>query len=131
MGAGLIDDFIRNILSVPFYPCHFVHTILSNAILSVYHLVHTILSVGPYHFVRYHFVLKPEKANNLDLTATFFMKNASNRNRNLKTSKALLKSQAHQSTSLFTSTATNQSFFSKGWSREAQVRFSVGQKGTE
>src|SRR6218665_418963 len=45
MGAGLIDDFIRNILSVPFCPCHFVHTILSNAILSVYHFVHTILSV--------------------------------------------------------------------------------------
>src|SRR6218665_2304355 len=31
-----------------------------------------------------------------------------NRNRNLKTSKALLKSQAHQGTSLFTSAATNQ-----------------------
>jgi len=30
------------------------------------------------------------------------------RNRNLKTSKALLKSQAHQGTSLFTSAATNQ-----------------------
>src|SRR6218665_1739164 len=45
MGAGLIDDFSRNILSVPFCPCHFVHTILSNAILSVYHFVHTILSV--------------------------------------------------------------------------------------
>src|SRR6218665_1204853 len=41
------------------------------------------------------------------------------RNRNLKTSKALLKSQAHQGTSLFTSAATNQ----RGWSREAQVRF--------
>src|SRR6218665_2697790 len=45
MGAGLIDDFIRNILFVPFCPCHFVHTILSNAILSLYHFVHTILSV--------------------------------------------------------------------------------------
>src|SRR6218665_3585901 len=45
MGAGLIDDFIHNILSVPFCPCHFVHTILSNAILSVYYFVHTILSV--------------------------------------------------------------------------------------
>src|SRR6218665_496619 len=32
-----------------------------------------------------------------------------NRNRNLKTSKALLKSQAHQGTNLFTSAATNQS----------------------
>src|SRR6218665_2852080 len=31
-----------------------------------------------------------------------------NRNRNLKTSKALLKSQAHQGTSLFTSAATKQ-----------------------
>src|SRR6218665_1142161 len=47
------------------------------------------------------------------------MKNASNRNRNLKTSTALLKSQAHQSTSLFTSTTTNQRLFSRGWSREA------------
>src|SRR6218665_1205446 len=45
MGAGLIDDFIRNILSVPFCPYHFVHTILSATILSVYHFVHTILSV--------------------------------------------------------------------------------------
>src|SRR6218665_109362 len=45
-----------------------------------------------------------------------------NRNRNLKTSKALLKSQAHQGTSLFTSAATNQRGVSKGGSREAQVR---------
>src|SRR6218665_2926599 len=37
-----------------------------------------------------------------------------NRNRNLKTSKALLKSQAHQGTSLFTSAATNQRGVSKG-----------------
>src|SRR6218665_494793 len=44
MGAELIDDFIRNILAVPFCPCHFVHTILSNTIFSVYHFVHTILS---------------------------------------------------------------------------------------
>jgi len=29
MGAAFIDDFIRNILSVPFCPYHFVHTILS------------------------------------------------------------------------------------------------------
>src|SRR6218665_810932 len=43
-------------------------------------------------------------------------------NRNLKISKALLKSQAHQGTSLFTSTATNQrGFFLRGRSREAQV----------
>ena len=39
MGAGLIDDFIRNILSTPFCPYHFVYTILSNTILSVYHFV--------------------------------------------------------------------------------------------
>src|SRR6218665_1227840 len=45
MGAGLIDNFIRNILSVPFCPYYFVHTILSNTILSAYHFVHTILSV--------------------------------------------------------------------------------------
>src|SRR6218665_2090878 len=45
MRAGLIDDFIRNILSVPFCPYHFVHAILSNTILPVYHFVHTILSV--------------------------------------------------------------------------------------
>src|SRR6218665_1102948 len=45
MGAGLIDHFIRNILSVPFCPYHFVHTIFSNTILSIYHFVHTILSV--------------------------------------------------------------------------------------
>src|SRR6218665_2780914 len=45
MGAELIDDFIRNILSVPFCPCHFVHTILSNTIFSAYPIVHTILSV--------------------------------------------------------------------------------------
>src|SRR6218665_1828691 len=32
---------------VPFCPYHFVHTILSNDILSVYHFVHNILSV-PY-----------------------------------------------------------------------------------
>src|SRR6218665_1368488 len=30
---------------IPFCPCHFVRTILSNTILSVYHFVHTILSV--------------------------------------------------------------------------------------
>src|SRR6218665_2238911 len=46
---------------VPFCPYHFVHTILSNAILSVYHFVHTILSVpfcplpfgrSPFHVLR-------------------------------------------------------------------------------
>src|SRR6218665_249284 len=41
---------------IPFCPCHFVRTILSNTILSVYHFVrtilsNTILSVGLYHFV--------------------------------------------------------------------------------
>jgi len=46
MGARLIDDFTRNISSVPFCPYHFVHTILSNTILSVYHFVHTILSLS-------------------------------------------------------------------------------------
>src|SRR6218665_933427 len=56
MGAGFIDDFIRNILSSPFCPHHFVHTILSNTILSVYHFVHAFC---PYHFVCYHFVLEP------------------------------------------------------------------------
>ena len=39
MGAGLIDDFIRNILSEPFCPYHFVHTSLSNSILSVHYIV--------------------------------------------------------------------------------------------
>src|SRR6218665_407122 len=41
----LIDDFIGKVLSVPFCPYHFVRTILSNTILSVYHFVHTILPV--------------------------------------------------------------------------------------
>src|SRR6218665_2841109 len=54
-----------------------------------------------------------------------------NRNRNLKISKVLLKSKAHQGTSLFTSAATNQKGFSKGGSREAQVRFPEYQEGTE
>ena len=52
-----------------------------------------------------------------------------NRNRNLKTSKALLNSQAHQGTSLFTSAATNQRGVSKGGSREAQVRIPEYQEG--
>jgi len=54
-----------------------------------------------------------------------------NRSRNLKTSKALLKSQAHKGTGLFTSSATNQRRVSKGGSREAQVLFPEGQEGTE
>src|SRR6218665_231715 len=59
------------------------------------------------------------------------------RNRNLKISKAPLKSQAHQGTSLITSAATNQRGVSKGGqeklggSREAQVLFSEHQEGTE
>src|SRR6218665_1810933 len=48
MEAGLIDDFIRDILSVPFCPYHFFHSILS-------------IAFCPYHFVRYHFVLEPLK----------------------------------------------------------------------
>ena len=66
MGTGLIDDFIRNILSVPFCPYHFVHTILSDTILSVpfcpYHFVRyhfVCIPFCPYYFVRYHFVLEP------------------------------------------------------------------------
>ena len=44
----MIDDFIGTVLFVPFCPYHFVHTILSNDILSVYHFVCTILSVPFY-----------------------------------------------------------------------------------
>jgi len=54
-----------------------------------------------------------------------------NSNRNLKTSKALLKSQAYQGSSLFTSAATNQRGFPRGWSREAQVRFPEGHMNTK
>ena len=58
MRAGLIDDFISNILSVPFCPYHaFFHIILSNTVLSVCHFVHTILSV-PFCPL-YHFALGP------------------------------------------------------------------------
>jgi|SRR6218665_223541 len=46
-------------------------------------------------------------------------------------SKALLKSQEHQGTSLFTSAATNQRGVFQRGSREAQVRFPEGQEGTE
>src|SRR6218665_1071749 len=63
-------------------------------------------------------------------TFPFFCINR-NHNRNLKTSKALLKSQAPQGTSLFTSAATNQRGVSKGGSREAQVRIPEYQEGTE
>jgi len=51
------------------------------------------------------------------------MQNASNRNRNFKTSKALLKSQVHQSTSLFTSAATKQRFFPKGGQEKLRSDF--------
>src|SRR6218665_1441470 len=70
---------------------------------------------------------------NLQATKLFIVTSATNRNRNrnLKTSKALLKSQAHQGTSLFTSAATNQRGVSKGGSREAQVRIPEYQEGTE
>ena len=54
-----------------------------------------------------------------------------NRNRNLKISKAPLKSQAHQGTSLLTSAATNQRGVFQRGSREAQVRFPEYQEGTE
>src|SRR6218665_334184 len=52
-----------------------------------------------------------------------------NRNRKLKTSKAQIKSQAHQGTSLLTSAATNQRGVSKGRSRETQVQFPEYQEG--
>src|SRR6218665_708231 len=50
-----------------------------------------------------------------------------NRNRNLQTSKASLKSQA-QGTSLFTSAASNQRVFPKNRSWEAQVRLPEGER---
>ena len=71
MEAGLIDDFMRNILSLRFCTYHFVSTILSNTILSIpfcpYHFVR-------YHFVRYHFVLEP---NMVVLIPRFFLPCAS------------------------------------------------------
>ena len=48
---------------------------------------------------------------------------------NLKISKALLKSEAHRGTSLFTSAATNQRGVFQRGSREAQVRFPEYQEG--
>src|SRR6218665_1254196 len=45
MRAGLIDDFIRNILSVPFCPYHFVHTILSMPFCPIPFCPYTILSI--------------------------------------------------------------------------------------
>ena len=58
-------------------------------------------------------------------------KSNSKSNRNLKTSKALLESQARQGIRLFTSAVTNQRGFSKQWSREVQVQIPEGQEGTE
>ena len=42
--CSLFYNFIGTVLSMPFFPYHFVRTILSNTILSVYHFIHTILS---------------------------------------------------------------------------------------
>jgi len=50
MRAGLIDDFIRNILSVPFCP---------------------------YHFVRYHFVLEPLEGVNCNYSPLRILTSAS------------------------------------------------------
>src|SRR6218665_1325604 len=74
----LIRDFIGIVLFIPFCPCHFVHTILSNDILSVYHFVHTFLSVPfcplPFcprtHCMIFHFLLitftsYEQRSNNL------------------------------------------------------------------
>jgi len=52
-----------------------------------------------------------------------------NRNRKLKTSKALLKSQAHQGTSLFTSAATNQRGVSKGGQEKLRSEFQSTRRG--
>jgi len=55
-----------------------------------------------------------------------------NRNRNLKTSKALLKSQAHQGTSLITSAATNQRrVFQRGSQEKLRSGFQNTKRGTE
>src|SRR6218665_2162619 len=50
IGARLIDDFIRNVLAIPFCPIPFCPC--------------TIMSIPfcPYHFVRYHFVLEPKSS---------------------------------------------------------------------
>src|SRR6218665_2372261 len=52
-----------------------------------------------------------------------------NHNRNLETSKALLKSQAHQATSLFTSAATNQRGVSKGGQEKLRSEFQSTRRG--
>src|SRR6218665_3025392 len=51
------------------------------------------------------------------------------RNRNLKTSKALLKSQTHQGTSLFTSAATNERGVSKGGQEKLRSEFQSTRRG--
>jgi len=51
------------------------------------------------------------------------------RNRNPKMSKALLKSQAHQSSSLFTSAATNQRGCSKGGQEKLRSDFQNTRRG--
>jgi len=51
-------------------------------------------------------------------------------NRNLKTSKALLKSQAHQGTNLFTSAATNQrGVFQRGGQEKLRSNFQNTRRG--
>src|SRR6218665_2816416 len=70
MRAGLIDDFIRNSLSVPICPYHFVHAILSNTILSVYHFVR--IPFCPYHFVRYHSALPPPRPHASDTPSPLY-----------------------------------------------------------
>src|SRR6218665_2235186 len=57
--------------------------------------------------------LPNEAAFKEDSKLNFFKSVLINRNRNLKTAKALLKRQAHQGTSLFTSAAANQRGFSR------------------
>src|SRR6218665_1324732 len=57
------------------------------------------------------------------ITITKFLLLDFQRNRNLRISKALLKSQAHQGTSLFTSPATNQRGFSKGGQEKFRSAF--------
>src|SRR6218665_2078072 len=53
------------ILLLKSYPYHFVRTILSVSFCPIPFCPYTILSIPfcPYHFVRYHFVLEPVKAN--------------------------------------------------------------------
>src|SRR6218665_398955 len=51
------------------------------------------------------------------------------RNRNLKISKVLLKSKAHQGTSLFTSAATNQKGFPKGGQEKLRFDFQNTKRG--